>query len=74
MIHSCEFDEYYPPEAIAATDAILGGGKFKPGYKREHWDGVHHGFAIRGDLSDPQVTKAKEGAFKSAVQWFIDHM
>jgi hypothetical protein len=31
-----------------------------PGYK-EDFEGRSHGFAVRGDLSDPQVKTGKEG-------------
>ncbi|OBZ68229.1 Protein AIM2 [Grifola frondosa] len=41
-----------------------------PGYERKHWDGCTHGFAVRGDLSDPNVKAGKEGAFKTTVEFF----
>ncbi|KAJ3874147.1 hypothetical protein F5051DRAFT_462723 [Lentinula edodes] len=47
-------------------------GKFTPGYKREYFDGCTHGFAVRGDLSIPQVKAGKEGAFK-AVEWLYKY-
>ena len=31
-------------------------------------------FAVRGDMSDPQVVYAKESAFLQAVQWFDSHL
>jgi hypothetical protein len=43
----------FPPEAQAKADEIFAG--FAPGYKREYFDGCTHGFAVRGDLSDPKV-------------------
>ncbi|KAF8878881.1 dienelactone hydrolase endo-1,3,1,4-beta-D-glucanase [Infundibulicybe gibba] len=70
LINSCTTDEQFPHEAQAQADAILGNGKFAPGYKREHWEGCVHGFAIRGDLSDPKVKAGKEGSFKATVEWF----
>ena len=57
----------FPPEASAKADEILGGGKFAPGYKREYFDSCPHGFAVRGDLSDPKVKAGKEGSFKASV-------
>jgi len=69
LINSCTVDEQFPLEASAQADKIF--AKFEPGYKREYWEGCHHGFAVRGDLSDPKVKAGKEGAFKSAVEWFI---
>lgn len=47
LINSCETDEQFPPEAQAKTDALLGGGKYKPGYERTYWPGCTHGFAVR---------------------------
>ncbi|KAF8211097.1 dienelactone hydrolase family-domain-containing protein [Mycena galopus ATCC 62051] len=61
-----------PADLEAKADEIFAG--FAPGYKREHFDGCHHGFAIRGDLSDPKVKAGKEGAFKATIQWFIKYV
>ncbi|KAJ3903857.1 dienelactone hydrolase family-domain-containing protein [Lentinula edodes] len=47
--------------------------KFAPGYRREYFDGCTHGFAVRGDLSIPQVKAGKEGAFKAAVEWLYKY-
>ena len=69
MINSCSEDPLFPIEASLKADEILGGGKFAPGYKREYFDGCTHGFAVRGDLSDPIVKAGKEGAFKATVEW-----
>ncbi|KAF7313081.1 Dienelactone hydrolase endo-1,3,1,4-beta-D-glucanase [Mycena kentingensis (nom. inval.)] len=70
LINSCPIDQQFPMEAAAQADAVLGDGKFAPGYKRVHWDGCTHGFAVRGDLNDPKVKAGKEGAFKEAIEWF----
>jgi hypothetical protein len=53
---------------------MLGDDKFAPGYKREYFPKCTHGFAVRGDLSIPEVKAGKEGAFKAAVEWFIKYM
>ncbi|EJD49420.1 alpha/beta-hydrolase [Auricularia subglabra TFB-10046 SS5] len=71
LINSCEIDPPFPPAAQAKVDALLGDGKYKPGYRRTYWHGCTHGFAVRGDMSDPLVKAGKEGAFKAAVEWFI---
>ena len=70
LINSCDFDKPFPPEAQAKADELLGDGKYKAGYKRAHWEGCSHGFAVRGDLSDPKVKAGKEGAFKATVELF----
>lgn len=75
LINSCETDPQYPAEKQKAGDEILGGGKTEaPGYKRTYWPGCTHGFAVRGDISDPLIKAGREGAFKAAVEWFIDNL
>ncbi|KAK0218232.1 dienelactone hydrolase endo-1,3,1,4-beta-D-glucanase [Armillaria fumosa] len=72
LINSCTFDQMFPKEIHEKTDELF--VKFSPGYSREYWDGCTHGFAVRGDLSDPKVKAGKEGAFKAAAQWFLSHL
>ncbi|KIP04970.1 hypothetical protein PHLGIDRAFT_25327 [Phlebiopsis gigantea 11061_1 CR5-6] len=74
LINSCEIDPMFPLEAQAMADEIMGGGKFVPGYERTYWEGCTHGFATKGDLSNPKVTVGKEGAFKASVQFFKRHL
>ncbi|KAJ7812098.1 dienelactone hydrolase [Mycena olivaceomarginata] len=74
LINSCEVDKPFPQEAQTQADAILGGGKFAPGYHREYFPGCSHGFAVRGDISDPLVKAGKEGAFKASVEWFNKYL
>ncbi|KAJ7133252.1 alpha beta-hydrolase [Mycena epipterygia] len=80
LINSCTHDPPFPLEAQEQADAILGGGSadsslgeggFAPGYKRLYFEGLKHGFAIKGDLSDPKVKAGKEDAFKGTVEWFL---
>ncbi|KAJ7164510.1 dienelactone hydrolase [Mycena filopes] len=74
LINSCETDPAFPAEAQAHADALLGEGKFAPGYKREYFAGCTHGFAVRGDMSDPKVKAGKEGAFKATIGWFEKYL
>ncbi|KAJ6614548.1 chlorocatechol-degradation protein [Mycena sp. CBHHK59/15] len=74
LINSCTDDRAFPLEAQAQADAIFGDGKFSPGYRHEHFEGCSHGFAVRGDMSDPKVKAGKEGAFKSCVEWFSKYL
>ncbi|EMD39197.1 hypothetical protein CERSUDRAFT_112874 [Gelatoporia subvermispora B] len=74
LINSCEVDPAFPREIQQKADEIFGGGKFAPGYKRTYWDGCTHGFAVRGDMSDPKVKAGKEGAFKATVEFYIEHL
>ncbi|KAJ7065364.1 chlorocatechol-degradation protein [Mycena amicta] len=71
LINSCTVDTQFPLEAQAKADEIF--KDFAPGYKREYFEGCTHGFAVRGDLSDPKVKAGKEGAFKATVEWFIKY-
>ncbi|EIW59825.1 alpha/beta-hydrolase [Trametes versicolor FP-101664 SS1] len=70
LINTCEVDAAFPLEAQAQADEILGGGKFAPGYERTYWDGCNHGFAVRGDMTNPKVKAGKEGAFAATIQFF----
>ncbi|KAK0457850.1 dienelactone hydrolase endo-1,3,1,4-beta-D-glucanase [Desarmillaria tabescens] len=72
LIDSCTIDQMFPKEIHEKTDELF--AKFSPGYKREYWEGCTHGFAVRGDISDPKVKAGKEGAFKAAAQWFRSYL
>ncbi|KAL0953651.1 hypothetical protein HGRIS_004854 [Hohenbuehelia grisea] len=74
LINSCTVDQQFPKEFQEKADEILGGGKFKPGYVREHWEGCTHGFMVRGDLNDPKVKAGREGGFKASVEFLIKHL
>ncbi|KJA16584.1 hypothetical protein HYPSUDRAFT_91198 [Hypholoma sublateritium FD-334 SS-4] len=69
LINSCTNDAQFPLEASAQADALFAG--FAPGYKRAHFEGLAHGFAVRGDLSKPAEKAGKEGAFRFAIEWFV---
>ncbi|KAN0088788.1 hypothetical protein V8E55_005845 [Tylopilus felleus] len=74
LINSCEFDPVFPADAQAQADAVLGGGHINTDlYRREYFQGCTHGFAVRGDLSDPKVKAGKEGSFKATVEFFSVH-
>lgn len=72
LINSCEIDQGLPLENHEKVDQIF--SKFEPGYKREYFEGCRHGFAIRGDLSDPKVKAGKEGSFRAAAKWFLEYL
>ena len=54
LINSCEVDTQFPAEKQAKADAVLGDGKFAPGYLRTYFDGCTHGFSVRGDMVRPR--------------------
>ncbi|KAJ6598609.1 hypothetical protein B0H10DRAFT_1959348 [Mycena sp. CBHHK59/15] len=66
LINSCTVDSLFPLEAQAQADDILGGGKFAPGYQREYFDGCQHGFAVRGNMSDPKVKAGRRARSNGA--------
>ena len=75
LINSCEIDGMFPTNAQAQADAILGAGLTRAElYRREYFAGCAHGFAIRGDMSNPQVKAGKEGAFKATVEFFSEYL
>lgn len=75
LICSCETDPQYSQEKQATGDEILGGGKMEADvYKRVYYPGCTHGFAVRGDMSKPEVRAGKEGAFKETAQWFLKYL
>ncbi|KAF8836962.1 alpha beta-hydrolase [Paxillus ammoniavirescens] len=51
------------------VDELFSDGKFTPGYKRDCFPKMAHGFAVRGDMLDPEQLAGKEGAFLNAVGW-----
>ncbi|KAF9485529.1 dienelactone hydrolase endo-1,3,1,4-beta-D-glucanase [Pholiota conissans] len=69
LINSCTTDTQFPLEASAKADELF--ANFAPGYKREYFEGLTHGFAVRGNMAEPKEKAGKEGAFKAAVEWFI---
>ncbi|KAH0836457.1 chlorocatechol-degradation protein [Lanmaoa asiatica] len=75
LINSCETDWMFPTEAQAQADVIIGGGsKTSELYQREYFAGCAHGFAVRGDLSIPEVKAGKERAFEVTVEFFLKHL
>ncbi|KAJ3489189.1 hypothetical protein NLI96_g2310 [Meripilus lineatus] len=72
LINSCQIDSQFPITAQEIADKLLTG--FGPGYKRTYSAGCTHGFAVRGDLSDPVVKAGKENVFKATVEFLIEHL
>ncbi|KAH9840322.1 dienelactone hydrolase endo-1,3,1,4-beta-D-glucanase [Rhodofomes roseus] len=74
LVNSCEVDPQFPPESQKIADEVFGDGKFAPGYRRTYWDGCTHGFAVRGDMSNPKVKTGKEGSFEATIKFFKKHL
>jgi dienelactone hydrolase len=67
-----ETDRAFPPDKRHTSETIL--QELKVPYQINLYSGVQHGFAVRGDLSNREVTYAKEQAFLQAVYWFNEHL
>ncbi|KAM0751405.1 hypothetical protein T439DRAFT_325541 [Meredithblackwellia eburnea MCA 4105] len=61
-----EKDYMFTTAVADQADQILGGNDL---YKRIDYAGVEHGFAVRGDLSQPHIKESMEAAFKNTVEW-----
>lgn len=68
LISAAENDSVFPPELRHQTEAKL--AEMKARYQLDLFGGVSHGFAARGDVSDPIVKYAKEKALLDQLHWF----
>ncbi|KZV70953.1 alpha/beta-hydrolase [Peniophora sp. CONT] len=72
LINSCEIDEQFGSEKQAKAKELF--KDYKAGFSMPYFEGCTHGFAVRGDMSDPKVKAGKEGAFKNTVEWFKKYL
>ncbi|KAF9039635.1 alpha/beta-hydrolase [Hymenopellis radicata] len=72
-INNAELDTGFTVTLAEETDELMV-GQYAPGYLRQQFDGVGHGFAVRANASDPVQVAAKDGAFKASLEWFIAHL
>ncbi|KAH9940882.1 alpha/beta-hydrolase [Epithele typhae] len=72
LINSCEFDTMFPLENAPKVDGLF--ASFGPGYKRTYYQGCTHGFAVRGDMSKPEIKAGKEGAFTESVKFMLEKL
>lgn len=68
LISAAETDSIFTTELRHQTEAKL--QEIGARYQVDLFSGVTHGFAARGDISDPVVKYAKEKAFSDMVYWF----
>ncbi|EMC95914.1 hypothetical protein BAUCODRAFT_71902 [Baudoinia panamericana UAMH 10762] len=71
-IAAAETDQIFPAEKRRQTEDLL--KEMDIPYQMCLYSGVEHGFAVRADLSKPQVKFAKEAAFLQHVQWFDEYV
>ncbi|SGY84630.1 BQ5605_C009g05708 [Microbotryum silenes-dioicae] len=69
--NTCETDQMWPKECQEKADEVFKGDK---NYQRNYYEGVSHGFAIRGDPKDEKSRKAKEGAFESSIKFLKENL
>ena len=67
-IAAAETDGIFPAEKRRETEDIL--QKMTVPYQINLYSDVEHGFAVRGDPSNPRTKYAKEAAFLQHVEWF----
>ncbi|RFU23726.1 hypothetical protein B7463_g12610, partial [Scytalidium lignicola] len=71
-ISAAETDQIFTTELRHKSEIILKDTKLP--YQINLYGGVSHGFAVRGDLSNPIEKFSKEQAFIQAVTWFDEHL
>lgn len=67
-IAAAEFDDIFPTENRHRSEQIL--AKADVPWQISVFGAVSHGFAVRGDISNPRLKFAMEAAFAQAAQWF----
>ncbi|UPL02091.1 hypothetical protein LCI18_013025 [Fusarium solani-melongenae] len=67
-IAAAEIDTIFPASERHQSEETL--KKLGTPFQINLYSGVHHGFAVRCDLSDRVQRLAKESAFLLALQWF----
>lgn len=68
LISAAENDSIFPPELRHQSEAKL--QEIGARYQLDLFSGVSHGFAVRGDTSDPVVKYAKEKVLLDQIYWF----
>lgn len=67
-----ENDPQYTPELKEHSNKVI--PTLGVEYDYQYFPGVNHGFAAKGDPSDPVQKKALERAKNAAVFWFAQHL
>ncbi|KAM5450197.1 hypothetical protein MaudCBS49596_004572 [Microsporum audouinii] len=71
-IAAAEVDEILTTSLRHESEEIL--AKVGKPYQISLYGGVSHGFAVRGDLSNPDIMFAKEQALAQALAWFGQYL
>lgn len=72
LITAPDDDYIYTTELRHATEVVLKelGSTKGIKYRQNVLHSIGHGFAIRGDISDPWIKYSKEKAFRDTIEWF----
>lgn len=76
-IAAAETDAIFPEDKRKKSEEILEERKKTTGEPYElvgPYQGTEHGFAVRADINNKVIKKAKEDAFVQAVAWFDKHL
>ncbi|GMG21584.1 unnamed protein product [Ambrosiozyma monospora] len=68
LISAAEVDQIFTTDLRQKTDEVL--KKNGQTYRIDYFPGTSHGFAVRGELSDPVVCKAKLKVIVDQTAWF----
>lgn len=68
LISAAEIDSAFPEKNRHEAEKVLSENKIR--YEMTLFSGVSHGFAVRGDVSDPVVKYAKEKVLSDQIKWF----
>lgn len=68
FIGAAQHDSIFTVELRHKTEEIL--NKNNQSYQINLYQGVSHGYSIRGDVTDPNVKYAKENTFEAEIEWF----
>lgn len=68
IIAAAETDPIYTADSRHQTEAKL--MEIKARYQSTLFSGVSHGFAVRGDMSDPVVEYSARKALSDQIEWF----
>ncbi|KAK4054045.1 hypothetical protein OIO90_003690 [Microbotryomycetes sp. JL221] len=67
--NTCENDFMMGPDQQKTADEVFKGDK---NYTRKYWEGMSHGWTIRGDVSDAKVKKAMDESFEATIKHLKD--
>jgi dienelactone hydrolase len=74
LIIAAEIDYAFPEQARKQAQEIIEKENLVDQIRIRYFPGTFHGFAVRGDDRVEVIRKAKEDAFRVAVEWLKEHL